>query len=80
MTRTIQQMAQAMLDEFGTPTTFWGEASFVVVTFLNKANVWVNSIQTPYELWYGKPPTVKHFRVFGRKCFIKMTDEKLGKF
>jgi len=50
------------------------------VTILNKANVWVNSDQTPYELWYGKPPTKKHFRVFGRKCFIKKIDEKLGKF
>ena len=43
-------------------------------------NVWVNSNQTPYELWYGKTPTVKQFRVFGGKCFIKRTDKKLGKF
>ena len=50
------------------------------MTILNKANVWINSDQTPYELWHGKPPTVKHFRVFGRKCFIKKIDEKLGKF
>ena len=32
-----------------------------------------------YELCYGKPPTVKHFRVFGSKCF-KNNDEKIGKF
>ena len=49
------------------------------MTILNKANVWVNSDQTAYELWYAKRPTIKHFRVFGRKCFIKKTDEKLGK-
>jgi len=36
MNRTIQQMARAMLDEFGTPATFWGESPFVTVTILNQ--------------------------------------------
>eukprot|EP00253_Pinus_taeda_P023837 PITA_23837 len=80
MNRTIQQMAHAMLDEFGTPATFWGEAAFTAVTILSQANVQVNSTQTPHELWYGKIPTVKYFKVFGRKCYIKRTNEKLGKF
>ena len=43
MNRTIQQMARAMLDEFGTPTTFWGEAAFATITILNKENVQVNN-------------------------------------
>jgi len=36
MNKTIQQMAHAMLDEYGTPTTFWGEAAFPAVVILNK--------------------------------------------
>eukprot|EP00253_Pinus_taeda_P024365 PITA_24365 len=80
MNKTVQQMARAMLDESGTPTTFWGEAAFFIVTILNQANVRVNSTQIPHELWYGKNPTVKYFKVFGRKRYIKRTDEKLGKF
>jgi len=39
MNRTVQQMACAMLDESGTPATFWGEAAHVVVIILNKTNV-----------------------------------------
>ena len=73
-------MARAMLDDSGTPDTFWGEAAHTMVNILNKAHVHVNSDKTPYELWYGNPPTVKHFRVFGSKCFIKNNDEKHGKF
>ena len=69
-----------MLNESGTHATFWGEAAFTAMTILNKDNVQVNSDQTPYELWYGNPPIVKRFRVFGRKCFIKNTNDKLGKF
>ena len=80
MNRTVQQMARAMLDEFGTPDTFRGEAAHTAVNILNKAHVRVNSDKTPYELQYGNLPTAKHFRVFGRKCFIKNNDEKLGKF
>ena len=69
-----------MLDEYGTPATFWGEAALTAMTILNKANVQVNNTQTPHELWYGKTPTVKYFKIFGSKCFIKRTNEKLGKF
>ena len=68
MNRTVQQMARAMLDEPGTPATFWGEAAFAAVTILNQANVQVNNTQTPHELWYGKTPTIKYFKVFGTKC------------
>jgi len=49
-------------------------------SILNQANVWVNSTQTPHELWYGKTPPVKYFKVFGSKHYIKRTNEKLGKF
>ena len=59
MNRTVQQMARAMLDEYGTPATFWGEAAFAAVTSFNQENVRVNNTQTPHELWYGKTPTVK---------------------
>eukprot|EP00253_Pinus_taeda_P026694 PITA_26694 len=65
MNKTIQQMACAILDAFGTPATFWGEAAFAGITILNKTNVRVNNTQTPHELWYGKTPTIKYFKVFG---------------
>ena len=36
-------MARAMLDDSGTPDTFWGEAAHTTVNILNKAHVRVNS-------------------------------------
>jgi len=56
MNRTIQQMSHAMLDESGTPTTFWAEDAYVVVVTLNKTNLRVNNTQNPHELWYGETP------------------------
>ena len=73
-------MARVMLDEFGNLDTFWGELAHTTVNILKKAHVHVNSDKTPYELWYGNLPTLNHFRVFGRKCFIKKNGEKLGAF
>ena len=73
-------MARAILDESGTPATLWGEVAFAVVTILNQANVRVNGTQTPHEVWYGNTHTIKYFKVFGIKCYIKRTNEKLGKF
>lgn len=35
--------------------------------------------KTPYELWYGRTPSVSYFKVFGNKCFIKR-DDYTGKF
>jgi hypothetical protein len=41
----------------------------------------INNIdKTPYELWKGRPTNVKHFRVFGSKCYIKREDGIMGKF
>ena len=39
-----------------------------------------NSDKTPYELWKGRLANAKHFRVFGRKWYIKREDNRVGKF
>jgi hypothetical protein len=36
--------------------------------------------KTPYDLWKGRPTNVKHFKVFGSKCYIKREDGRMGKF
>lgn len=39
-----------------------------------------NSNKTPYEMWKGRFASIKHINVFGRKCFIKINDNNIGKF
>ena len=36
--------------------------------------------KTAYEIWNGKKPRVKYFRVFRSKCYILNDRENLGKF
>ena len=40
----------------------------------------VGTKKIAYEIWNGKKPRVKYFRVFGSKCYILNDRENLGKF
>jgi hypothetical protein len=39
-----------------------------------------NNDKNPYKLWKARPTNVKHFRVFGSKCYIKREYGRIGKF
>src|ERR1700678_4221290 len=69
-----------MMKEKDISQSFWVEAIHTVVHILNKAHLRPNSVKTPYHLWFGRPATIKHFKVFGSKCYIKNNDENLGKY
>ena len=69
-----------MMQESNIPQTFQAEVVHTTVHILNKAHLRPNIDKTPYELWHGKPTSIKYFRVFGSRCFIKNNDKKLGKF
>lgn len=36
--------------------------------------------KNPYELWFGKKGTMRYFKVFGSKCYIKRIEKNIGKF
>ena len=46
----------------------------------NKIYFRVGTKKIAYEIWNGKKPKVKYFRVFGSKCYILNDQENLGKF
>ena len=58
----------------------WVEEIDTVVHIVNKAHLRPKNDKTPYELWFGRHASIKHFKVFGSKCYIKNNDEHLGKY
>ena len=68
-----------MLFENDVPKTFWREVVNIVVNTLNRVQIRKDMDKTPYELWFGHSPSIKYFRIFGRKCYIKKDDD-IGKF
>jgi hypothetical protein len=73
-------MERSMMNERNIPQTYWVEEIHIVVHILNKAHLRPHSDKTPYELWFGRPASIKHFKVFGSKCYIKNNDENIGKY
>jgi hypothetical protein len=69
-----------MLNDEKLSDGYWREVVSIVVYILNRGKIRINSNKTHYELWFGRAPSIKYFRVFGSKCYIKRLDENLGKF
>jgi hypothetical protein len=68
--RTLVEMASTMLDEHRTPWHFWADAISTACYISNQ--LFLRSILhfTPFELRFGRKPSVSHFRAFGCKCFV----------
>jgi hypothetical protein len=73
-------MARSMMNEKNIGQTYWVEEIHTKFHVLNKSHLKPQSDKTPYELWFGRPSSIKHFKVFGRKCYIKNNYENLGKY
>ena len=68
--RVIQEMARVMLNNKSMPKSLWGESINTACHTLNKVYFRPNTKKTPYELWRGKKPVVKYFKVFGSDYYI----------
>jgi hypothetical protein len=68
--RTLVEMARTILDEHRTPTRFWADAISIACYISNR--IFLRSILhlTPFELRFGRKPSVSHLRPFGCKCFV----------
>ncbi|GLJ17356.1 hypothetical protein SUGI_0301460 [Cryptomeria japonica] len=73
-------MARTMLNEANLPDRHWKEAVHTAVYILNRVQIRVKSTFTPYELWYGKAASIKYFKIFGAKCYLKRDEKNLGNF
>jgi hypothetical protein len=73
-------MERSMMNERNISQTYWVEEIHTTVHILNKSHLRPHIDKTPYELWFGRPASIKDFKVFGSKCYIKNNDENIGKY
>ena len=78
--RVIQEMARAMLYNKNVARNLWGEAINIACHTVNRVYFRPGTKKTLYELWKGRKPNVKYFRIFGSTCFILKDRENVGKF
>ena len=78
--RVIQEMARAMLNNKDVARSLWGETINTTCHTVNKGYFRPDIKKTPYELWKGRKPNVKYFKIFGSTCFTLKDRENVGKF
>lgn len=70
-------MARTMMKYTNLANVYKKEAMHIVVYILNRVHIRVNHTKTPYELWYGRPPTMKYYRIFRSKYYIRRDENDL---
>ena len=78
--RVIQEMARAMLHNKDMVRNLWGEAVNTTCHTVNRVYFKPGTKKTPYELWKGRKPNVKYFRIFRSTYFILKDRENMRKF
>ena len=78
--RPVQQTARSMMNERKISQTYWVEAIHIAVHILKKSHLRPHNEKTSYEIWFVRPTLIKHFKVFGSKCYIKNNDENIDKY
>ena len=78
--RIIVEAARSMIySRSDLPLFLWAEAMNTAVNVINRTGPTKQPNKTPYELWYGKLPTVKDLKIFGTECFVHIPAEKRRK-
>ena len=61
--RVIQEMARAMLHNKDVAQNLWGEAVNIACHMVNRMYFRLGTKKTPCEIWKGRKPNVKYFRI-----------------
>ena len=77
--RTLCESARSMLFDAGLATKFWGEAVVTACYIQNRLPTRAVN-KTPYEIWNGEKPDLKHIRVFGSKAYAQVPSERRTKW
>lgn len=72
--RTIVESARSMLYGRDLPLILWAEAVNCAVYLLNRTPSSQTPNKSPYEIWTGEKPNLKHIRVFGSYGYVHVPD------
>jgi transposase InsO family protein len=80
--RTIVEMARTFKysnSEVEFPDAIWAELVTSAIYILNRTGKSSKDGVSPYELWMGKKPRIKHLRIIGSSCYVHIPAERRKK-
>ncbi len=80
MNRTLVESARCMIKHAKLSDSFWAEAVNTAAYLRNRIPSTACKNRSPYELWHGKKPDLKHLRVFGCLAYSHIPENLRSKF
>ena len=78
--RTIVEAARAILYAHSNlPKRLWAELVNTAAYIINRTGVSAVEGKSPFELWFGKKPSIKHLKVIGTTCCAHIPEQKRKK-
>ena len=78
--RTIVETARTLMHSHdGLPKVLWAELVNTAAYVINRTGVSSVDGKSPFELWFGKKPGLKHLRVIGTMCYVHIPVQKRKK-
>jgi hypothetical protein len=75
---TLATTVRALLYGAGLPAQYWS-AAITHASYIHNRRVHLVTRRTPYEMWHGKKPDLRHLRVFGSRVCVKKTGDRPAK-
>nr|CCA26485.1 putative polyprotein [Albugo laibachii Nc14] len=69
MNRTLTERARCMLSHMQVEEKWWAEAMNTVLYVTNTVSCAAYKFRTPFEVCFGRKPSVAHFKVFGAQVY-----------
>lgn len=70
--RNVIETARTILLAAKLSLNFWSEAVNTTVYILNRVNTSRNRNSTPYELWFGRKPSLRDLHQFGERAMVRI--------
>ncbi|KAM2611853.1 hypothetical protein TB2_031903 [Malus domestica] len=68
--RTLMNMVRSMMSSADLPVTLWGYALYTAAYLLNRVPS-KSVLQTLYEIWHGRKPSLNHIKIWGCEAYVK---------
>jgi len=68
MNKTLLEKTRAMQSTAGLTKSFWAETVKTACYMINRSPSTVIDLQTPMEMWNGKPADYSSLHIFGCLC------------
>lgn len=74
--RTLLDLVRSQLQESDLPKSAWAELIYTAAYIRNRVTNSHNKEKTPYEIWTGRKPSVRHLRAIGCEVFVHIPKQK----